>query len=183
MPTNQNTYNTRLTSEALEKRFRDTFKSQGGAELVDDLYAQGVIVPVVDFTSQATGDVLATDLQTAWDSATELYSVNNTTTTVASNAGFWKVDLNAYLKADGNYTTSLSITDGLSSNKIWQATIAPTGTGQGQAVFDEHMVVFLRSGDSLTATSSNVDATINVWTRQIATVNGDLVNPSGFTSS
>ena len=39
MPTNENTYNSRVTSEALEKKYRDVFPSQGGAELVDDLYA------------------------------------------------------------------------------------------------------------------------------------------------
>ena len=77
MPTNQNAYNSRVTDESLEKKFRDTFKSQGGAELVDDLYASGVIVPVVDFTAAAQGSELRSDLQSAWDFATSSTSIVN----------------------------------------------------------------------------------------------------------
>ena len=92
MPTQSTTYNSRVTDEALEKRFRDTFKAQGGAELVDDLYAQGVIVPVVDFTAAATGQQLAQNLQTAWDFSTGNGSADNATTAFISNSGFWLIN-------------------------------------------------------------------------------------------
>ena len=85
MPTNQNAYNSRVTSEALEKKFRDSFTSQGGAELVDDLYASGVIVPVVDFTAAAEGSALRSDLQVAWDFSTGHNRINTTTTTTIIN--------------------------------------------------------------------------------------------------
>ena len=91
MPTQATTYNSRVTDEALEKRFRDTFRSQGGAELVDDLYAQGVIVPVVDFTAAATGQQLSQNLQTAWDFSTGFNQVINTSTTIINNAGFGRL--------------------------------------------------------------------------------------------
>ena len=84
MPTNQSTYNSRLTSEALEQKFRDTFPSQAGAELVNDLYAQGVIVPVVDFSDVASGQVLPVQLQQAWDFATTRTVVNNSTQTITT---------------------------------------------------------------------------------------------------
>jgi len=182
MPTNTNAYNSRVTDEALEKRFRDTFRSQGGAELVDDLYAQGVIVPIVDFTAAATGQQLQENLQTAWDFTTGQNSVTNTTTTLITNAGFWQVDLIVTTNDDtsGN-DADIRISDGLSTKKVWA--IEGTGAGSSQAyVAEGKFVVFLRSGDSLTATVGQF-AELSVWYRQIATVNGDLIDPSGFTSS
>ena len=177
MPTNANAYNSRVTDEALEKRFRDTFRAQGGAELVDDLYAQGVIVPVVDFTSAATGSVLGQNLQTAWDFTTGFASVNNTTTTLISNAGFWQVDLNV---ATFNATVGSNfvfLDDGTTQKTIWRL-----DTAQQEYVTDGAFVVFVRSGDSLKATAP-AQGSMSIWYRQIADVSGNLVNPSGFTSS
>ena len=184
MPTQSTTYNSRVTDESLEKRFRDTFRSQGGAELVDDLYAQGVIVPVVDFTAAATGDVLAQNLQTAWDFTTGSAALNNTTgASLITNAGFWQVDLTVTLQETttvDNYR--IYINDGTTSKNIWGITGQPVGVGGGFGASEGHFVVFLRSGDSLLA-DCNANGRLDVWYRQIATVNGDLVNPSGFTSS
>jgi len=185
MPTQSTTYNSRVTDESLEKRFRDTFRSQGGAELVDDLYAQGVIVPVVDFTAAATGQQLAQNLQTAWDFSTGHNTVNNTSTTLISNAGFWQVDLTVAFSTSGAgpENATLTITDGLTSKVIWELNPVAPSTDYNFGVTDGDFVVFLRSGDSLVATSSNNAVNIDIWYRQIATVSGDLVNPSGFTSS
>ena len=43
--------------------------------------------------------------------------------------------------------------------------------------------VFLAAGDSLTATSDTVNGIINGSTRQVADINGTLVQPVGFTPS
>ena len=188
MPTNANAYNSRVTDEALEKRFRDTFRSQGGAELVDDLYAQGVIVPVVDFTAAATGQQLQQNLQTAWDFSTgSAQVVQITPQTIISTAGFWQIDL-IYTGFDSDPATSLDATvdiyDGSTYKAVWAFTNA-VGNQQSrfQAVLESQFVVFLRSGDSLTAQSQATSTPMNIWYRQIATVSGDLVNPTGFTSS
>lgn len=179
MPTNANAYNSRVTDESLEKRFRDTFRAQGGAELVDDLYAQGVIVPVVDFTAAATGDTLATNLQTAWDFTTGFNTVQNTTTTIISNAGFWQLDLSLNESGASVANGIIAITDGFSSKTIWRA----RADGAVTVITDNPIVVFVRSGDSVTVQSTAASLDVNIWYRQIADVNGNLVNPSGFTSS
>lgn len=186
MPTNQNAYNSRVTDEALEKRFRDTFRAQGGAELVDDLYASGVIVPVVDFTAAAEGTSLAQNLQTAWDSSTGSSTVFNTTSTLISNAGFWQVDLNLFSAYNNSAasTATVQITDGLSSTIIWRFnSVGGTGSSGQSNIENDKFVVFLQSGDSLTATTNDTFTRLALWYRQIATVSGDLVDPSGFTSS
>jgi len=188
MPTNSNAYNSRVTDEALEKRFRDTFRSQGGAELVDDLYAQGVIVPVVDFTAAATGDVLSENLQTAWDFTTGATQVSGTTSTLVTNSGFWQVDLNFtggdVLSNNPILLARVFIDDGTSTKTVWAFSSAAISAAQATVgIIENKFIVFLRSGDSLKAFSNGTTETIDIWYRQIATVNGDPINPFGFTFS
>lgn len=184
MPTQSTTYNSRVTDEALEKRFRDTFRSQGGSELVDDLYAQGVIVPVVDFTAAATGQQLAQNLQTAWDFSTASYFSRNTTTTIANSAGFWRVGFTVVAQ-DATPTASnarIIMSDGISVKNLFKVEVG-LGTTSTFTTFDDNFIVFLRAGDSVSITTSSNNITMDAWVRQIATVTGDLVDPSGFTSS
>ena len=186
MPTQQTTYNSRVTDEALEKKFRDTFKSQGGAELVDDLYASGVIVPVVDFTAAAQGSELRSDLQVAWDFSTGTSSTTSGTTTIINNPGFWKIDLNVngFFPTTSPKSVSLKINDGSSSNSVWFLGSLTTSSNELSAVTEDKFVIFLRSGDSLEAVHSAANFfRLSVNYRQIADVSGNLVNPLGFTSS
>ena len=186
MPTNQNAYNARLTDEALEKRFRDTFRSQGGAELVDDLYASGVIVPVVDFTAAAEGSSLRQDLQTCWDFSTGAIQINNTTSTIINNTGFWQVDLSVTAEIGAPTATNIGrieIFDGSTAKQVWAlSTYVLGGTNDPSGSLEDKFVVFLRAGDILRGTSTAV-CTLDVWYRQIADVSGNLIQPFGFTSS
>ena len=181
MPTNANVFNSRVTSEALEAKFRQVFPAQGGAELVQDLFASGVIQPVVDFSSVAEGSVLPQNLQTAWDFSTGSNQIVNTTTTIINNTGFWAVDLTA---TNGNGAAgglfSLQINDGASTKVVWGAQLQPASA---PTVVEGKFVVFLRAGDRLTGTSPVAAGFLDVWYRQIADVNGTLVNPLGFTFS
>ena len=187
MPTNANTFNSRITSESLEKKFRDVFPAQGGAELIQDLYAAGTIQPIIDFSSVAEGSVLAPDLQTAWDFSTGSAVINNATTNLVSNPGFWLVDL-TFQTGDlwaGSVLNIAAVTifDGSTSKAIWGVS-TPIQTGDPAAWYAEHkFVVFLRSGDTLRGFTSSTAHTMDVWYRQIADVNGNLVNPLGFTFS
>jgi len=187
MPTNQNAYNSRITDEALEKKFRDTFKSQGGAELVDDLYASGVIMPVVDFSGAAEGSVLRSDLQIARDFATGNKTINTTSSTnVISTPGFWLIDLIyvGFVSSTAGGVNSLQIRDSAAVNKvIWLLNNSTTATGSNESIAEEQFVVFLRSGDELRGQVYNAAARISLTYRQIADVSGNLVNPLGFVSS
>lgn len=183
MPTNANTFNSRVTSEALETKFRQVFPAQGGAELVQDLFASGVIQPVVDFSQVAEGSVLPTNLQTAWDFSTGYNQVNNATTTVINNTGFWKVDLTATFSQNvAGVLADLRISDGLGFKTVYHTNSLPApGNADTVTVESNSFVVFLRSGDSLVARTNGASIVLNVWYRQIADVNGNLVNPLGFT--
>ena len=184
MSTNANVFNSRVTSEALEAKYRQVFPAQAGAELIQDLYASGVIQPVIDFSSVAEGSVLAPNLQTAWDFSTGSIQITNTTSTIINNTGFWKVDLtctNFNSTAGGLFT--LQINDGASNKQIWGAQLQSSNNPPATTVTEGSFVVFLRAGDSLTGTSPVTSSALDVWYRQIADVNGNLVNPLGFTFS
>lgn len=184
MPTNANTFNSRVTSEALEAKYRQVFPAQGGAELVQDLFASGVIQPVVDFSSVAEGSILPQELQQSWDFSTGSASVTGATTTLINNTGFWKVNLTWQLNtgAAATATSIVRINDGASTKNIWgiSENYSPTAIAYGTA--SNSFVVFLRAGDSLEAVVPT-GCIIDAWYRQIADVNGTLVNPLGFTFS
>ena len=180
MPTNANTFNSRVTSEALEAKFRAVFPSQGGAELPQDLFASGVIQPVIDFSSVAEGSVLGNQLQTAWDVATGHNEIGAATTAIISNPGFWKIDLTCALGS--GQTAVLFLSDGLTNKTIWRVR-ENSGTGAQFGLAEDSFVVFLRAGDTLSANNNDATRFLNVWYRQIADVYGNLVNPLGFTSS
>jgi len=181
MPTNANTFNSRVTSESLEAKFRQVFPAQGGAELVQDLFASGVIQPVVDFSSVAEGSVLAPNLQTAWDFSTGSAVTRNTTASLITNTGFWVVNATVSRELSADTSARLEIYDGSSARVIWNAFEDFTfNNADGSVTFNG--VVFLRSGDSLRAVVNNTSQMCNSW-RQIADVNGNLVNPLGFVFS
>ena len=177
MATNANIFNSRVTSEALEAKFRQVFPAQAGAELIQDLYASGVIQPVIDFTTVAEGSILPVNLQTAWDFSTGQTSVSNTTTTIINNAGFWQLDLSMNESGASVGNGIIALTDGSSTKTIWRA----RADGAITVITDNPIVIFVRSGDSVTAQSTAASLDLNVWYRQIADVNGNLVNPLGFT--
>ena len=188
MPTNANVFNSRVTSEALEAKFRQVFPAQGGAELVQDLFASGVIQPVVDFSTVAEGSVLAPNLQTAWDFSTGSTQINtNTPTTVISNTGFWLVDLTCGVLErvpSGAVRADCDIYDGSTAKRVWGYTSAVGSTSATQnLIVEAKFVVFLRAGDVFRARSQNTQHFLDIWYRQIADVNGNLVNPLGFSFS
>ena len=169
-----------VTSESLEKTIRDLLPSQRG--FGEDLQASNVITPIIDLTPTAEGTQTPEFLQRAWDFSTGHNTVTNTTTTIINTPGFWQIDFAIVHNPSGsNQSTTISITDGLSSKVIWELNHA---SGSTAAVFvsDTSIIAFLRAGDSVSVASLGASGTIcDVWYRQVADVNGNTVNPLGFT--
>lgn len=176
---------TSITSEALQAKIRTLLPSQQG--FGEDLQAQNVIVPIIDLTAAAEGSSTPAFLQRAWDSTTGNFnSKAAATSTVINNTGFWQVGITANLISTVTGTTagqtSLQINTGSSTTDVWTLTkLVSSGVTSGNALNDE-IVVFLNSGHSLEYTASSATfAHISLWYRQIADINGNLVNPAGFT--
>lgn len=158
------------------------FPAQAGAELIQDLYASGVIVPTIDFTSIAEGSFLPEPLQQAWDFSTGNAEIQNTTTTLITTPGFWLVDLTCQMHSDtAAKFCEVRVTDGFTNKRVWRLSLPAYGSFNAPFITEsERFVVFLRTGDSLIGQSSANGQIIDIWYRQIASVNGVLVNPLGF---
>ena len=167
--------------EAIEEDLNSNFPSQGQGNPPLYYSLSEVVVPTYSINSTAEGSGLPQNLQTAWDFSTGSDQTINTTDTLITNTGFWLVDVNAGL-ATGTTDTAqatLAITDGLASKTIWKVFVQAGATDR-ESIASETFVVFLRSGDSLTATSNTANTIVNTSYRQIATINGTLINPLGF---
>lgn len=172
---------TNVTSESLQAKIRQLLPSQQG--FGEDLQAQNVIVPVIDLTETAEGSVLRSDLQTALNTSNSVQVADNSQATLASTAGFYKIDYvaNLHIGNSSSGKVELFINDGLSSFVIWRYQFNTVNAVASNAVAGT-LIVFLRSGDTLKSNSSVTDATITTSTRQIADISGNLINPTGFTS-
>tara|TARA_B100001939_G_scaffold214586_1_gene184546 strand:- start:1461 stop:1961 length:501 start_codon:yes stop_codon:yes gene_type:complete len=152
----------------IEQRFDQLLPSQGGAGQGVDLSATTQIVPIVDLTPSAENSDFPQSLQEAFSHTNLTHnSVTNTTTNLATTPGFYRVF------ATFNSTAGvgkIDITDGFSAKTI----IDCRGNG-GDNVVD--FITKIEAGDTLRATSTDANMTINVTTRQVATITGSLINP------
>ena len=174
-----------ITSEAIEAAYRALTPSQDG--FTEDLMASNTIIPVLDLTSSAEGSSTPESLQQAWDFSTGNFeSEAAATTTIINNTGFWKVGLtvNVISTVTGSSAgvAALIINDGATTKDVWTINkLVSSAVSSGNAIKDE-FIVFLRAGDSLEYNNSSATfAHFSVWYRQVADVNGVLVNPTGFT--
>lgn len=169
----------RVTSEALQSTIRDLLPSQNG--FGDDLMASNVIIPTIDLTASAEGSSLPLELNNAlaFDSQTS-FQVTSGSTTIINTTGFWRVLGNANcLSADGGLP-QINMSDGLSSKTLFEYKISGTTSNFafGGIVFD--FIVFVKAGETVTATTSSSNAPITGTVRQIADINGNLVVPNGY---
>lgn len=168
-----------IVSESLEAQIRNLLPSQNG--FTEDLQAQNVIVPVIDLTSAAEGSSTPQNLQTALAFGSQTaFSIQNQTTVIVNNTGFYRIfGVVSIRNVNGaDQTASFTMSDGLSSKTIWQMYSDQGTSGVITEQFD--FVVFIASGESISGVASSSEMRIVGSSRQIANVNGRLVNPSGF---
>tara|TARA_E500000081_G_scaffold147339_1_gene171483 strand:+ start:680 stop:1213 length:534 start_codon:yes stop_codon:yes gene_type:complete len=170
-----------VTSEGLQLKLRELLPSQQG--FGTDLSASDTIIPIIDLTQAAEGTTVSELLQTAFafGSITN-FNITNTSTTIISTTGFYRVfgNISARVLTGSSETASFSFSDGATSKDMTVFNFPLTNDNQHETeLFD--FVVYLNAGESFVGTSSNTPVILNGCTRQIATINGVLVNPVGFT--
>lgn len=172
-----------VTSETLQAKIRELLPSQQG--FGNDLQASNVIIPVVDLTAAAEGSALPVSMQQslAFGSQTA-FDVANTTTTIISGTGFYRVvgGITVDYSTGALQSVKITMSDGISTKTVYQFGAAATTSGTRTAFTNVDLVFFLSSGDSVSVTSTSV-ARFAGSSRQIADVNGNLVNPSGFVAT
>lgn len=167
--------------EAIEEDLNSNFPSQGQGNPPLYYSLSEVVVPTYSINSVAEGTSLPEYLQQAWDFSTSSAFARNTTATVVNTPGFWLIGFSVFFGTNvGNSGNArMLISDGISSKNLFKAEFG-LGNNDSVSFFDDQFVVFLRSGDSVSITTSNTGTTMDAWSRQIADVNGNLVNPLGF---
>lgn len=171
---------TSVTSEALQAQVRRLLPSQQG--FGEDLQASNVITPIVDLTATAEGSSIGQNLQTALNlgGATTFAEVNSSTT-IANTGGFYRIILTSVIIGGSASARSLGIdiTDGSTTKRVWSSQIAVSNVVTNPQSAD--IVVYINSGESIIAISDDTFAFLDGSIRQIADVNGNLINPVGFT--
>ena len=167
--------------EAIEEDLNTNFPSQGQGNPPLYYSLSEVVVPTYSINSVAEGSSLPEYLQQAWDFSTGSAFARNTTATVANTPGFWLIGFTCIFGdlVPNSSVARITISDGITSKNLFKA---ENGIGNTTAVstFDDQFVVFLRSGDTVSINTTNTNVTLDAWSRQIAEVNGTLVNPLGF---
>tara|TARA_Y100001938_G_C8077914_1_gene427267 strand:+ start:267 stop:797 length:531 start_codon:yes stop_codon:yes gene_type:complete len=170
---------TSVTSEALQLKLRQLLPSQQG--FGTDLSASDTIIPIIDLTAAAEGSEVRADLQTAvaFGNQTSFNVANATTTVITGSFGFYRMFGTLTLTATTQIVAQIRLNDGSTDKVIWGSTYQGNSAGGATGIpFDFN--VFLRVGDSLNLLSDNAGARFVGSFRQIADLNGTLVNPSGF---
>jgi hypothetical protein len=161
-----------INSRAIEDKINQLLPSQGGFDAGIDYSASTMVIPIVDLTESAEGSSLRQDLQTSFS----LVSMTHTETINATNN---LVTTTGYFRVYGTITTyafsdcRIEITDGTTTKKVFN--FSGGNTNNTTEFFDFN--VFLEAGDTLRAVSTNTNGLIYSTTRQLATIDGQLVNP------
>ena len=170
-----------VTSEALQLKLRQLLPSQQG--FGTDLSASDTIIPIIDLTAAAEGSDVPEYLQTAiaFGSITS-FNVVNTNTDIANSPGFYRVFGCANVMATAAIQgSSFRLVNGATTKVIWEFTPTTTSSNNSITSIIYDFVVFLAVDDVLNALSDNLASSNIGCIRQVATANGTLVNPSGFT--
>lgn len=162
----------RIESESLRDKINNLLPSQARGAIDVDLTGSTTIIPIVDLTETAEGSNLRQDLQRALSlTSVTAFAFSNTTQTIINTTGFYRVFGCNTLSAAGN--AAFNLTDGTTTKLLLETTFNSGGDNNDKFDF----VVFLAAGDSLTLTASNTSVICRGVTRQIADINGNLVNP------
>jgi hypothetical protein len=171
---------TSITSEALQAAIRRLLPSQQG--FGEDLQASNVITPIIDLTATAEGSDVPGNLQQALAYGSQTtFAVANSSSVLSATPGFYRIiGVSSIGKLSGaTTTTALSMSDGITPKDVWRHDLVSISGTYAVAVTVD-IIAFLATGISISATSDSANAVFTGSIRQVANVNGDLVNPSGF---
>ena len=170
-----------VVSDSLQATIRRLLPSQQG--FTEDLQASNVIQPIIDLTPTAEGETLLPELSQALSYDNTWFSVSNGTSTLISTTGFYRVFANVTLQQPGSgasRNSNFSITDGTTSKFIWLNVLSASSSAN-QNVYAFDFIVCLGAGESLTCYTDNTSVIMSGSHRQIADINGNIVNPTAYT--
>lgn len=170
--------------EVFSEQIRDKLNSLLPAQNINsigvELTGSTQIIPIVDLTEIAEGGTTRQDLQSAFSlTSITSFSVTNTTSTIINTTGYFRVFGSINIGVDstsGARQATIQLTDGTTTKDIFVAQGFGTDQSLQPTLFD--IIVFSKAGDSVNVISNSADCRINGNSRQLADVNGNLVNPT-----
>tara|TARA_R110000823_G_C15774065_1_gene484387 strand:- start:212 stop:736 length:525 start_codon:yes stop_codon:yes gene_type:complete len=168
-----------INNQTLEDKMRKLLPSQGGLGAGFDLSASTQIIPIIDVTESAEGSNVRADLQSAFSfTNANVFEVSNTTTTIINNTGYHRIFGNFSCLGTGSTKfAKFDMFDGTSNKTLFSYfSIGNAGTNFLTQQFD--FIVFLSAGDSVKCQTDSANLVLSGSTRQIATITGELVNPT-----
>ena len=162
-----------INSQAIENKINSLLPSQAGFGAGIDFSASTTIIPIIDLTETAEGSQVRPDLQTAIShgSATVVSVLASTTTTIANTPGYWRFQGNVLVY--GASGCQFKLNDGTTDKIIFNDGGSPAVTNMQ---VNKDFIVYLTAGDSLII-QSGTSVALYGNIRQIATLDGTLVNP------
>jgi len=166
-----------VNSEALQTQIRDLLPSQNG--FGSELQATNVITPIIDLTAAAEGSGLPISMQQAIAFGSQTaFEVTGTSTVIGNSPGFYRIfGVLTCSTGASNTGGGFTMTDGLSVKQVWAHIDAGHAT-LGVSGFD--FIVFLASGESISAFADSANIVVTGSIRQVATGDGTLVQPNGY---
>ena len=171
----------RINSASIESKINQLLPSQGGNGAGVDFSASTMVIPIVDLTESAEGSSLRQDLQVSIShgSATVFNVRGGTNTDIITTTGYYRIIGTVffpYLNATDLGVFEINLYDGATQKLVYgnQAVASAAGFNTNNIPVD--LNVFINSGDSCNVTTSQYVRFVGS-TRQIASIDGNLVNP------
>ena len=160
-----------IKSQRLEDKVNQLLPSQGGFQAGIDLSASTQIVPIVDLTESAEGSLLRSDLQRAYGLNVTTFDVSNGNSTILTTTGYFRIIGFIRGGSTSDVFGKLQIADGFTTKDIINI-----GTRLDESVIPIDVTIFLSAGQSAVVIAET-NCQFTGTARQIATIDGDLVNP------
>ena len=166
-----------IKSNEIEDKINQLLPSQGGKQAGIDFSASTMVIPIVDLTETAEGSSLRQDLQTAFSHTSSSFdSVTNSTSTIINTTGYYRLIGNSAATYNSTNSGKIEISDGTTSKIVWDQLAYNVATKDDVQTVTFDLVILLKAGDSCIVTATS-NAQINIAHRQIADLQGNLVNP------
>ena len=168
-----------ITSEALQATIRRLLPSQQG--FGEDLQATNVVTPIIDLTPTAEGSSVPSYLQQALAFGSQTsFDVAGSGVLLTDTPGFHRVfgSVVQFNSSSTGNTTLLNMFDGTTSKVIWAHESVAAIDQFTTAEIDVN--IFVATGIQLFASTTAASTHFRGSIRQIADVNGVLINPAGF---
>jgi hypothetical protein len=174
-----------VTSEALQLKLRQLLPSQQG--FGTDLSASDTIIPIIDLTEAAEGSTVDPSLQQALSIDGDRFKTATTAANqVASSIlGFVRCfGTLTFMQSDssGAYSPNLYLYDGTTKFSLINFTMNGGVSAQTFNTLLLDFIYFAGTGTSLRYDGASF-ANIAISARQLADINGTLINPTGFNPS